>query len=324
MENYETMTLESPDEQTIVDLIDSIHERINQETPSVSDMLEMLDISEILNTYDYPTDYTNELMLITPEIAQKWLNETEYKLKPNLNLKRYIRDMRNGEWLITGEPISFNKQGLFNGVTRLTAIIKSGMPQTLMVVRGLNERAIFSTDQERNRTFGDVFSIKYPNVKNQSVTVATIKMEQDFRDGYYFGKPRGPRSNDISLKVYENLPDIDFFRKRISESNSFYKNSETKLLPKEFAFLHYRFSLISLEDSTKFMNQICGINVQEGSPATAFAEKVTNYRTDKNKVLNNSDLIKYALIAWYKFRRGEKVSNLRLASAETNYLDFLI
>lgn len=324
MENYETLTLERTEKQTMVDLVDSIRERLNQETPTVSDILEILDVSELLSNYDYPLNYTSELVLVTPEMAQKWLNESEYKLKPNLNLKRYIRDMRKGQWLITGEPISFNSKGLFNGVTRLTAIIKSGIPQTMMVVRGLSYRAIFSTDQERNRTFGDVFSIKYPDAKNQSVTVATIKMIQDFNDGYYFGKPRGVRSNDISLKVYENLPDIAFFNKRISESNSFYKNSETKLLPKEFAFLHYMFSLISLEDSIRFMNQICGINVQKGSPATAFAEKVTSHRTDKNKVLSNSDLIKYACIAWYKFRRGETVTNLRLPSVETNYVNFLI
>ena len=102
MENYETITLESPDEQTMSDLVDSIRGRISQETPTVSNMLEMLDVSEILDTYDYPADYTSELVLVTPEMAQKWTDESEYNLKPNSNLERYTRDMRNGEWFITG------------------------------------------------------------------------------------------------------------------------------------------------------------------------------------------------------------------------------
>ena len=324
MENYETMTLESPDEQTMVDLIDLIRERISQETPSVSDMLEILSVSEILDTYDYPTDYNNELMLVTPEMAQNWLDESEYNLKPNLNLERYTRDMINGEWLITGDPISFDSKGLFNGVTRLAAIIKSGIPQTMMIVRGLTDRAIFTTDLARNRTTGDVFTIEHLNLKNHSVVVSLVKMIQDFEDNYYFGKPRGPRSNSISLYCYQNLPDHDFFHKRITEANTFYKNSETKLKPKEFAFLHYIFSLISLEDSINFMNHICGVNVQEGSPAVVFAEKVTNYRNDKNKKLSNSDLIMYALIAWHKFRIGESVTILRLPTVETDYKKFLI
>jgi hypothetical protein len=324
MENYETITLESPDEQTMFDLIHSINERISQETPSVSDMLETLSVSEILDTYDYPADYTSELVLVTPEMAQKWIDESEYNLKPNSNLERYTRDMVNGEWFITGDPISFDSKGLFNGVTRLAAIIKSGVPQTMMIVRGLTDRAIFTTDLARNRTTGDVFTIEHLNLKNHTLVVSLVKMCQDFEDNYYFGKPKGPRSHSISLDWYQNLPDHDFFHKRITEANTFYKNSETKLKPREFAFLHYTFSLISLEDSTRFMNHICGVNVQDGSPAVVFAEKVTSYRNDKTKKLSNSDLIKYALIAWHKFRIGEHVTILRLPTVETDYKTFLI
>ena len=72
----------------------------------------------------------------------------------------YASAMKNGEWMLNGEAITFfNDGGLANGQHRLKAVISSGVPLTTLVVRGVDRGAFKTIDGGKRRRVGDVLSI---------------------------------------------------------------------------------------------------------------------------------------------------------------------
>lgn len=86
------------------------------------------------------TNLTCTVELITPEIAKAYLahNTANYRTLSAITVKNYAEDMRNGTFRENGEAIQFSVSGVLkNGQHRLHAIVESGIPQVMVVVRGV-------------------------------------------------------------------------------------------------------------------------------------------------------------------------------------------
>src|SRR4051812_48689623 len=99
---------------------------------------------------DEPHDWglTVRVVEVTPELAQQWhaMNEGNRREK-RVNIARFGRDMQDGRWSLTGEPIIFDRDGyLRNGQNRLQACIRSGKSFRTLVVWGIDRRAVRSMD----------------------------------------------------------------------------------------------------------------------------------------------------------------------------------
>lgn len=81
--------------------------------------------------------------LITPELAYQYLKTTVQNRPVDWGkVAIYAQKMREGLWQPFSRYIEFTEAGdLINGQHRLLAIIESGLPQTLVVVRGLSVSA---------------------------------------------------------------------------------------------------------------------------------------------------------------------------------------
>ena len=82
--------------------------------------------------------YSEEL--ITPQIAKQYLqwNTNNTRKLNHAKVNMYAADMTNGRWQYNGETVQFAVSGVLkNGQHRLAAIIKSGVPQRMLVVRGV-------------------------------------------------------------------------------------------------------------------------------------------------------------------------------------------
>jgi hypothetical protein len=87
---------------------------------------------------------------ITPEKAATYLNkihENQRRLsQPRVEI--LAEDMSSGNWFDSNDGICFDKNGsLINGQHRLMAIVRSGVPQQFIVIRGLDENAFFAMDR---------------------------------------------------------------------------------------------------------------------------------------------------------------------------------
>lgn len=103
-----------------------------------------------------------ELMLVTPQQAQKWLTET------NINNRRlddktvafYAREMSDGRWNTTHQGIAFYKDGtLADGQHRLAAIAKANKDITVLVTTDLDKETYAGIDLLRAKSLNDVIKI---------------------------------------------------------------------------------------------------------------------------------------------------------------------
>lgn len=127
--------------------------------------------------------------IITPKTAQQILDKTVAAGVKNRNLnhkvvEQYAEAMKQGEWKLNGESISFDEDGfLLNGQHRLHACILANTPFETDIATGV-DRATFDTiDSGRGRSAGQVVQMsghKYGNL------IASIVrgVEQIHSDGH--------------------------------------------------------------------------------------------------------------------------------------------
>lgn len=95
---------------------------------------------------------------ITPDTARRMLAKNTGNRTPKKNaIDRYARDMQNGWWHVTGQPVIIADTGrLLDGQNRLYACIGSHCPFETLVVRGVDESAFYAIDRGFVRTNADV------------------------------------------------------------------------------------------------------------------------------------------------------------------------
>lgn len=119
---------------------------------------------------------------ITPSEAEKILenNHVNRNIRPTL-VAAYRRDMNQGKWRFTGEPIQFSRSGaLLNGQHRLTALAGSRAKRVqdgidFLVVSGLPDDAQSLMDQGAPRTIADALTIQYGAIKNLTLTSSVAR-----------------------------------------------------------------------------------------------------------------------------------------------------
>ena len=111
-------------------------------------------------------DLDLEIMTITPELAQEWLDRGGTNRKTTRRrIEAMTAAIQRGEWQLTGEAIKLDHQGrVRDGQNRLHAIVEAGIPVRSVVARGVNEDAFDVMDTGRSRNAADVLHIHgYPS-----------------------------------------------------------------------------------------------------------------------------------------------------------------
>lgn len=115
---------------------------------------------------------------ITPEKAREYLNTTQGEGKPRRALSQiyvssYADTMRKGRWMLNGEAIIFDINGvLINGCHRMAAVIEAGIPVAFEVIRGINPEAFTTYDNGRHRTVGQLLCMQ--GVKNYNLIASIV------------------------------------------------------------------------------------------------------------------------------------------------------
>lgn len=117
-----------------------------------------------------------EEILVTPELAREYLksNKVNRIWKKRIS-ERYARDMKAGNWDMTGECIMFDKNGyLSNGQHRLNAIIMADVPVLLGVMRGVDITANIDVGYKRSDAAN--LQIKYNDTEYTDKVRAVVIM----------------------------------------------------------------------------------------------------------------------------------------------------
>jgi hypothetical protein len=116
-------------------------------------------------------------VVITPECAGRILetaNHDNRRLRQSV-VSKYARDMVNGDWCFSPEPLIFSQTGrLLNGQHRLHAVIESDTKQSFMITVGFKDEVFEVIDRGTPRTKADAFRIdtKLVQVANVLANVA--------------------------------------------------------------------------------------------------------------------------------------------------------
>ena len=86
--------------------------------------------------------------IINPSEAQAYLdNNAKHRPIKEKKVLEYMGEMQEGHWKLNGKTITFDRTGrLLNGQHRLSAVVKSGVPLTTVVIRGLDPELVPSNE----------------------------------------------------------------------------------------------------------------------------------------------------------------------------------
>lgn len=107
-------------------------------------------------------------MIVTPELAEKWLSMSNgnprwtsgRKLYDHRKVEVIARDIERGNWNPGNGTIAFDEYGtLVDGHHRLAAIKKSGIPVQVIVVRGITKSGLLHIDDQNSRTISQRIGI---------------------------------------------------------------------------------------------------------------------------------------------------------------------
>lgn len=106
-------------------------------------------------------DESTRIEVVTPALATKWLEaNTNNRPVSDPLVERYAEDMRRGRWRLTGQGITFGKEGvLLDGQHRLWAVITSNADVRMTVLRGAQAEALACVDIGRARSVSDVMRL---------------------------------------------------------------------------------------------------------------------------------------------------------------------
>jgi hypothetical protein len=145
-----------------------------------------------------------ELLTFTPELAKRALSHNnQNRNKSHHTISAYARDMANGDWVTTGDPIRFDSKGnLIDGQHRLEAVVESGLKIPFLVVYGLDTRARHALDIGRKRSPADVLGLM--GYHRTTRLAAAARSVNALRSGQ-----RGQRTTAAEIRhIIENHPEL--------------------------------------------------------------------------------------------------------------------
>lgn len=101
------------------------------------------------------------VMIVTPELARMFLDSSigNRQLR-EVNISEISGAIRRGEWRLTHQGISFDKEGhLRDGHHRMTACVLTGIPIKVMVTVGQDDESFKEIDRGAKRSFSDITGI---------------------------------------------------------------------------------------------------------------------------------------------------------------------
>jgi hypothetical protein len=261
-------------------------------------------------------------MEVWPEIAEQWLRECNTNNRPQSSraVDLMVQDMERGEWLDSGQTITFSKDGtLINGQHRLAAIVRSKKSQPFDVIFGLDAAAFRGTDIGRTRTASDMAMMM--GFKDYNVTAGVARL-------ITIDEKHGIKVNgwDTCTKQ-EVLDTLQAEYERIHTSlQRTRKYFKTKVASSRILiFCHYQFSHPNqfgrlayclqqeglMETVDRFFSEALeGLHLEKDNPAYHLHRKLAAIQRDQTEKIAEP-MIGYFRLAWLAFRDNRKPKLIR-------------
>lgn len=248
-----------------------------------------------------------EFVTIGTSLAEEWLGKNigNRNLKP-LKIETYVRDILDGNWMITGESIKFDWNGrLIDGQNRLTAIIRAGRPVTAVVVRGLDPAVQKVLDTGAKRSAGD--SLRMGGHKQSpNVLAASIRL--------VIAMDRGKLKNASSVAPdVTHAETVDWFKKNPDIEGSVIRATRIAgkigATPSPLAAAMYLTDRVAPVESYQFYQDLYDLNLRGvGDPRATLLKRLASLREERRLA---SQQMYYILRSWNAHRAGKDLHGLK-------------
>lgn len=250
------------------------------------------------------------LETITPTLAHQWLDHANVH---NRSVRwpvvhRYARDMRNGDWHLTGDPVQFSEDGtLHDGQHRLLACAESEVNVRMFVCRGLAQATQQYIDQGVARTPGDALSLSgHPN---SAVLGATARIGVQDDTGTLLRDKGVKISHAEILDWVQQHPDVTDAMKTMCAGS---RLSRIPLPASVAVYCYYRMCRIDEHDATEFVDALAsGANLGPASPVLALHDRLTRLAINRQK-LSTPELLALVYRAWNAYRQRRPLGRLQV------------
>lgn len=239
---------------------------------------------------------------ITPTDAKDYLNvNTNNRVIRNARVSLYADSMRQGEWLMTGEPIVFSSDGsLINGQHRLAACIEAEHPFTTVIVRGVSPEAYTYLDSGLPRSVSDV--VGHAGIKNATTVTAAARLVIGYRAGVLHNTNATARTATRTAVKAEVEANDDIYQIGCNLSRPAARRGH---IPSAVTAMHVLLetALPANPAVDQFMHGITtGAGLDEGDPRLTLA----NQFLGANRPTNNVEALALLIRAWNAWRKNEQ------------------
>lgn len=262
-----------------------------------------------------------EKVLVTPEIAAKWLaNNTQNRNVNQSRVNRYTRDMIDNKWRTdTGEIIKISKDGvILDGQHRLIAVVNSKESIYFHVGFNMDNDLFQVLDTGKSRSGVDV--LKISGVKNTSAVSSLINSYNQYINT---NSRKGSNGELTNLSGHELL-EFYYDRKEwvdniIHISEGLYSAFQRVWVKGEVLLFLALFTDVDKKNGYEFMRELC-----QGTDVTSdvipilrnrlIAEKIHTTKRTKSSVMR-------ALVikAWNAYYSGKSLRSLRFNPETEEY-----
>lgn len=233
-------------------------------------------------------------VLIKPEDAKVYIdyyNKTNRKIEKT-RVKRFAKYMTDGEWKSNGETIKILKNGMIaDGQHRLSAIVESGIAQTMLIAYDVSEETFKTVDIGKKRTDSQV--LVKEGIKNATAVAGAARMLVRLKES------NGKDALNGAVPTFKIL-DICKNNESLQESASFI--SSRKWLRDYFkpgvgTFVHYMFNNYDPIACLRFLTAVeQGVGLESGSPILVLREHLLTTRSGSRQTKKHNTISTMSLI----------------------------
>lgn len=251
--------------------------------------------------------------VITPELAKRYL---ECKNTKNRNLREAAvsqmqKDMAEGRWELTGQPIIFDSNGrVIDGHHRLNAIANGSVAVPILVVRNARPEAVRRVDTGSSRTAANIAQMDGHTSAANQVALARYLLIHE-RAG--IDKMNTPKNHPTKAEC------VDEISLRPTMLLSIHKSLLLKkrrwVAPTIAAFCHYQFYQQNAVLCDRFWDELTGsgAGLKDTNPVLHLRNRLADNAAAKAK-LPTLEIIALFFRAWATYRAGKGMKVLRWRS----------
>ena len=284
-------------------------------------------INQELEPSDYIYDPSRGLYValrtIDPEVAEQILStRKKNRAISKSTVDLYTKFMREGHWILNGQPIIFADNLLIDGQHRLSACVRTGIPLEVLVVELGDSNAFKTLDQGKRRNGADVLGIA--GYTNTSVIFTALGILEKIKRGGTLGynqlggNARVVIANHEVEGIASQYPGLDL---SATLAKTFYKSLKVK--PGPITALHYilrqtESEVVSFDDNDKksdeFMRILStGLGLEKGNPILYFRNSLIKQMSDQVKIPPHF-IIRGGILTWNNWIKGKKITRFVLGS----------